>query len=322
MPGSPVVDIRNSYGAMFVGVFVSTMLFGLEAVQAWTYFWYCWNKDRKAFKFFVGFLILIDTMSTIMSFYTVYWYLVLNFGNVENLALRVWSINIQPLFSAIPSAAVQLYYARRVYLVSQSIICPVIVVPLVIGSTTFGYYIGIKVITLTKYHTVVANWLTCLAMASNVFGDIVITVTMCWTLYRKKTGFARTDSMIMTLMSYTIHSGLLLSALGSAQTISFAVAPTNMVWEAFFLVMSKSYMNSLLFMLNTREAIRDRSTSDKPDTGYSIASIRLEPPSEAYGSKPRQRGLTVTVQHSTVSDSDDTTRPPYEESKSGVAELA
>ena len=69
------------------------------------------------------------------------------------------------------------------------------------------------------------------------------------------------------------------------------------------------------FRLNTRDTIRDRSTSDKLDNTYSLSSMRLEPPSEAYGSKPTQLGVAVTVQHSTISESDDTTRPTFEESK-------
>jgi hypothetical protein len=78
---------------------------------------------------------------------------------------------------------------------------------------------------------------------------------------------------------------------------------------------STSHQIHSAFRLNTRETIRDRSTSDKLDNAYSLASMRIEPQSGAYGSK--QRGVTVTVQHdSTISEFDHTTRPTFEESKS------
>ncbi|KAN0135332.1 hypothetical protein V8E53_006897 [Lactarius tabidus] len=94
MPGSAIVDIRNTYGAAFVGLIVSQMLWGLEIAQAWIYYWHYWNRDKKALKFLVAFLVVMDTMSTIMSTCAIYWYLVVNFNNVEGLEFRVWFINV------------------------------------------------------------------------------------------------------------------------------------------------------------------------------------------------------------------------------------
>ena len=61
-------------------------------------------------------------------------------------------------------------------------------------------------------------------MTISVVVDLLIAASMCWYLFRKKTGFARqadpaeiyavlmlihrTDSIIMTLMAYCINSGL------------------------------------------------------------------------------------------------------------------
>lgn len=147
MPGSAVVDIRNSYGAAFIALLINHILFGLEIAQAWIYYRHYWNKDRNAFKFFIAFLIVMDVISLMMCTYAIYWYLVLNFDNVESLASRLWAISLQALFSAMPSCAVQLYYARRAYLVSESIICPIIVVPFILSGAFLGFYFPIKAIT-------------------------------------------------------------------------------------------------------------------------------------------------------------------------------
>ena len=66
-------------------------------------------------------------------------------------------------------------------------------------------------------------------MIVTVLIDVSITVMMCWALYRKRCGFQRcalplefmsqtvvtynhrTDSMIMTLLAYTINSGFLVT---------------------------------------------------------------------------------------------------------------
>ncbi|KAF8258896.1 hypothetical protein EI94DRAFT_1790796 [Lactarius quietus] len=298
MPGSAVVDIQKSCGAAFVGLLINHLLFGLEIVQACKYYSTYWNRDQRAFKIFVAFLLVVDTLSTSMCAYGVYWHLILNFGNLESVESRVWATNLQPLFSAIPSFAVQLYYVRRTYLVSQSIICPIVVVPLILGGTFFSLYFTIKVIILgNKVH--VATWLPCLSMGTTVFADIVITGTMCWTLYHKRTGFARTDSMITTLIVNTINSVLLLTTLGIAMIINYAVGPTNMIWEALFWVASKCYINSLLAMLNTRDHIRGRLATDND-----LSLVRFKPPGEAYDSQSKRPGVAVTVHRSTASNSD------------------
>ncbi|KAF8261462.1 hypothetical protein EI94DRAFT_1745926 [Lactarius quietus] len=326
MPGSAIVDIRNTYGAIFIGMLFNFMLFGFEIVQAYIYYSTYWNRDTRAFKFFVAFLLVMDTMSTIVCAYGIYWHLVRNFGNLESLASPVRVLDLQSVFTSLTSTAVQLYYARRVYLISQSLICPILVVPFSLGISIMGIYSPIKasVKDVTQYGVPKPIWLPCFLMSASVFVDIVITVTMCWALYHKMTGFTRSDSIIMTLVVCTVNSGVLLSALGIAVTITFTIAPSTMIWFAIYWVSCKCYINSLLTMLNTRDYIRYRPTTDNPGNAYDLSSIRIEPPSEAYSSKSRQPGvtLTLTVHHSTASEilrseSDHTTEPTFEDPKPG-----
>ncbi|KAH8984342.1 hypothetical protein EDB92DRAFT_1493915 [Lactarius akahatsu] len=120
---------------------------------------------------------------------------------------------------------------------------------------------------------------------------------MCWFLYHKRTGFARTDSVIMTLMTYTVHSGLLTSVLTCAVLISFSIAPSTMYSDMFFWPMSKFYANSLLAMLNSRDYVRERSSTDnKPDNAFDLSSLRIEQRSE--GDKSRRPTVSVTVHRS------------------------
>ncbi|KAF8269626.1 hypothetical protein EI94DRAFT_934475 [Lactarius quietus] len=308
MPGAPIVDLQNTYGAVFVALLLTTMLTGFEIVQAWIYFGNYWDQDKKIFKSFVGFLTVIDILSTVIGAYSVYWYLVLNFGNIQALEYRVWATNVQTMLGIIPGCSVQLYYVRRIYILSQSIIFPIIIVPLSLGGTIFGFVIiskasFIKSGSESERHLVLR--LATLWMSAIAFVDISITAVMSWALYRRRTGFARTDSMITTLMAYTMNSGLLLSALGIAMTISLAVSPSTLIYVPFLWMLSKCYMNSLYAMLNSRNYVRDRSTTDNPYNAhntYNLSSIRREPLDEVYGSKSSQPAVTVTVQRSTTSN--------------------
>jgi len=126
---------------------------------------------------------------------------------------------------------------------------------------------------------------------------------MCWYLYHKRTGFARTDSVILKLMAYSVHSGLLTCILGAAVAISNAAAPrASLTPLAILWVLSKCYVNSLLAILNSRDYVRDRSTTDNPDNAYSLSTFRIAPRSEVYGTKSGQPGVAVSVHHTTKTD--------------------
>ncbi|KAH9176664.1 hypothetical protein EDB89DRAFT_86589 [Lactarius sanguifluus] len=277
MPASSVADIRNTFGAAFVGLLVSTTLFGLTIVQTWIYFWHYWERDPKSLKFFVAFITVMDTLHTILCAYAVYWYLVLNFGNVESLASSMWALNIQVVISIFISAPVRLFYTRRVYIVSQSMLIPILIAALVVLGSSLGLLFTAKEFILkqfARFHSL--TWIP-------------------------KTGYARTDSTIISLMAYSINSGLLTSVLAGAMPISFAISPSSLIWLAFYWAMTKCYVNSLLAMLNSRDHIRDRST-DNPNNAFNLTSIRIEPPSETGRSKSSQPGVSVTVQRSTTSN--------------------
>ncbi|KAI9438054.1 hypothetical protein H4582DRAFT_2076647 [Lactarius indigo] len=275
MPGSPVADIRSSFGAAFIGLLVSTALFGLTIAQTWTYFWHYRNKDPKLLRFFIAFVTIMDGFHTVLCAYVIYWYLILNLGNVENLRSSTWVMSFQIIISIIVGASVEFYYARRVYILSQSIICPIIIVVLVAIASFFGIFFTMKEAVLKRFSAFHAlTWISCSGMAAGALADLLVAAATCRSLYHRKTG---TDSTITTLMAYSINSGLLTGILGTAMTVSFVVSPSSLTWLAFFWVMSRCYVNSLLALLNSRDYLRGRSIPGnlELDNAYDVSSIRV-----------------------------------------------
>jgi len=304
MQASAVVNLNNTFGAAFVGLLLSTTLLGLTLGQTWIYFWRYGNKDSKALKFFIACLTFMETSHTFMTIYMIYWYLVLNFGNVQNLGQSMWASDVQANICLIYSSTVHFYYARRIYIVSKSIIFPIIIVVAVIFGNILAIVSAAKqagVASISKRFQSTA-WMSDVGMCIAITIDIGIAAVMCWSLYRKKTGFARTDSILMTLMAYSINTGLVTSMLGVAMFISFLSAPATLFWLAIFWVTAKCYVNSLLAMLNSRDYVRDRSTHEYPENAFNLSSIRMDATSEAYGAKSKQTGVSVTVHRTTASD--------------------
>ncbi|KAH8995517.1 hypothetical protein EDB86DRAFT_1095667 [Lactarius hatsudake] len=304
MSGHAVADIRNTYGCTFIGLIISVMLFGITTLQTWIYYWKYGNRDQKALKLFIAVVFLLDALHTSLCVYSIYWYLVLNFGNVEILDVSLWAMNVQVDVNTLIDYMVQLFYARRVYIVGGSVIIPIIIVIFGTACLTLGLVFTVRVTTIrlwSRYASLIP--VTCIGLGSAVAADILIAVSMCWFLYHKRTGFARTDSVIMTLMTYSVQSGLLTSVFTCAVLISFAIAPSTMYSYMLFFPMSKFYANSLLAMLNSRDYVRSRSesTDNKSDNAFDLSSIRIKQQSEGDKST-RRPTVSVTVHRSANTD--------------------
>lgn len=293
MPSFPIADIRNSFGAAFVGLIISTTLFGVTITQIWIYFWRYRNKDPKILQFFISFVTFMDALHTMTCAYAIYWYLIRNICNVESVEDSMWALNVQIILQIVVGASVKLHYAKQVYVMSQGLICPILIVVLVVTGCTTGIFFTANQFSLNRFtsdHSLV--WMTYVLLGTIVLGDILVAASMCRYLYRMRTGFVRADSVLIILMAYSINSGLLTGLLGVATTISFIVSPTSLIWLGLSWAMSKCYVNSLLARLNIREYLRDRSIPDKPDNAHNLSLIRAEPLSEA--------GVFVSVEDSTV----------------------
>ncbi|KAN0129778.1 hypothetical protein V8E53_012443 [Lactarius tabidus] len=101
----------------------------------------------------------------------------------------------------------------------------------------------------------------------------------------------RTDSMITSLMVYSINSGLLTSLLAVAMTITFVLLPSSLIWVGLYWLMSKCYVNSFLAMLNSRDHVRNRSTIDNLGNSFNLSS------------KSGQAGVAATVHRPTTLNS-------------------
>jgi hypothetical protein len=122
-------------------------------------------------------------------------------------------MNLQIDIIASVEFLVQLYYARRVYIVSKSIIIPSIIVLLALNCFALGFVFTTRAAVLKMWSRYSAlTPIICIGLGTGVLADGLIAFSMCWFLYHKRTGFPRTDSMLMTLMGYSINSGLMTCA--------------------------------------------------------------------------------------------------------------
>ncbi|KAH9969938.1 hypothetical protein BJV74DRAFT_867724, partial [Russula compacta] len=197
--------------------------------------------------------------------------------------------------------AIQLFYARRVYLLSNSLILSLVIAGLSCLYFGIGLEFLIKIWIFKSYSLYRhLTWQATVALSVAASADILIAASMSWCLYRCKIGFAKTDFMITTLITYSVSTGLLTSILAVSTLICFLVVPFGGVLsQAFFWPLGKCYVNSLLTMLNNRDLLQGRSASaiTRADSTFAMAT-----PS-SYRNKTTSTPVAVTVYRTHVSES-------------------
>ncbi|KAF8875697.1 hypothetical protein BD779DRAFT_206447 [Infundibulicybe gibba] len=99
------------------------------------------------------------------------------------------------------------------------------------------------------------SYLLYMSFGSGVVADAIIATVLCCTLKKNRTGFRGTDTIVNTLVLYTINTTLLTTLCGFACLVTYAIWPQEFIFIGVYFVFSKLYFNSLLATLNSRESL-------------------------------------------------------------------
>ncbi|KAI0759571.1 hypothetical protein BD413DRAFT_271275 [Trametes elegans] len=165
----------------------------------------------------------------------------------------------------------QSFYIRRVHMIGPQYKY-LVAVAIVLLFTEFGFMVALTVRAFTGHDVQSLGKLTWIVSA--IYGlavtiDLLVTGVLITVLLNSKTGFNRTDSLIQTLIIYSINSGLITSIAGVISFVFALVLPGNMIYFAVGLIATKLYANSVLAVLNTR-----RFLSEQAMDGFTIDSAQ------------------------------------------------
>ncbi|EIW81047.1 hypothetical protein CONPUDRAFT_153597 [Coniophora puteana RWD-64-598 SS2] len=122
VPLLPENALANTYGALYICVVVSAMLFGLTNLQAFFYLRIQNPNNRSLirYKLAVCWLWILDALHLALVIQLVYFYLVEHFGDGTILDQVVWSFRLQIIISTLVVYSVHCLYAYRVFLISRA----------------------------------------------------------------------------------------------------------------------------------------------------------------------------------------------------------
>ncbi|KII89435.1 hypothetical protein PLICRDRAFT_608002 [Plicaturopsis crispa FD-325 SS-3] len=267
--------LDSTLGAAFIGVVVSSVLFGVTNLQAYMYY-HDYRRDWLVYRVSVGVLWALDALHLSLTAQAVYHYLVTGFGDVPGLAVIAWTFKLQIAINVVIICTVQTLYLVRVWKLGshRNKIIPVIVGLVVVG----GYAIGVVLVynvyqvqTFTDLGKI--SWAVKASFAASTCVDVVITSSMLHYLRGSRSEFKVTNSRIGTLINYTLSSGLATSTCSTASLIMYTTMPNNLIFMAIDFLLTKLYINSFLAMLNARKGLT-RNGEGSNSLSVSLPTVR------------------------------------------------
>ncbi|TDL30100.1 hypothetical protein BD410DRAFT_52443 [Rickenella mellea] len=272
----PPITLDNTLGAALIGLVLATLLFGILTLQCYIYFT-DYPEDRRIVKGFIGFLWFFNGAHVAIIAAGIYHYLIKNFTDPAALRKPNWAIILHVFLNSFIAWLVQLFFAWRVWGVSQrnkyltAVIVALACLQFAFGTKSSAIGFDGNVSSFDTVGTPRVEFLMGMYFGNTLLCDLVITSSLCFILNKSRTGFKRTDSIINQLMLFSLSTGIVTSIFAVVNLVVFFTMPTNLVHLAVGFLLSKLYSNSLLVHLNIRDTIRHKISESR---GVNVASTR------------------------------------------------
>ncbi|KAH8818961.1 hypothetical protein DL96DRAFT_376897 [Flagelloscypha sp. PMI_526] len=272
-------------GPMLLGFSFNLYLYGFVLNQYLAYKTTRFN-DPIWLRALVATSFVVDTTQTAVELYAVWYFLVENYTNPSVLNNIVWMLPFCCVTTAISALIVQTFLITRLYRLTRRFWLYIILTIAAVVASMCGVigciWCGI-IFDATKLASVTPLAITWMSILPIV--DTAITVTLSRALWRSKTGFPKTNTIIHRCIRASIQSGLFSSVIAIAILASFLFwsnAYTNLIfgWPS-----GRIYSNSLLYTLVARKEHAEiaNRTTEVQDIGSfpflsspHISSIRFQ----------------------------------------------
>ncbi|KAK7689011.1 hypothetical protein QCA50_007702 [Cerrena zonata] len=250
----------------FLTPFIQTIafgavLYGASVVQAY-YYMMNWDRDPVWMRYFVGIIIILETVGSACQFSSLNTYTVGVLNNPASILELDWTICAAPILINMVQVLVASFYIGRMWLYTKNIILASFTACLVLGRTISFAYAQHGICASRTWHEVRYSHNirvpSILAMIFAPVSDGLIALTMVVYLFHSYTKVRRTRQVITWLVILTINTGVILVAAGICTLILYMKMPESLAYAGTLALSGKLYANSLLAMLNGRHALRSK----------------------------------------------------------------
>ncbi|KAJ3523145.1 hypothetical protein NM688_g8774 [Phlebia brevispora] len=305
-----VPSISATADPVYLGVCFASILYGITCCQTFNYYRSQRARlDHPLIKSLVAVVWALDTFQLAAAIHYGRFCLIVEQSDVIKIFLHdfPWSYPAGVFSTAFIGALVQCFLVYRIQKLSNNIWMSAITGILVLGSLGSELIYPIRMfflsgtpafLTLTVFKS-----LPIISLSFTLAVDTVVCFVLLYCLYKRRTGFRRSNNLISRLMALTVSTGGLTIFDALACLVVYLVAPSS-TWEfVFSSTLSKLYANALLTVLNTRSAIHRglRNPQDATADANSIPLTRLGLKREG-GGEDQSHTINIVVSETVETD--------------------
>ncbi|KAI0730563.1 hypothetical protein C8Q76DRAFT_792718 [Earliella scabrosa] len=304
------LDRGGSIGPGYLGVIVSTLIYGITCTQSFQYFRNPKSRSDAWFvRLFVASIWLLDTVHQIMVTHAYYGYLVTNWGNLGGVVKLVWSLWAGLFVNCCVFMLIRCFFLWRIWILSHNrfIVTTLALVAFSRLVTSLVYSGIISRHGLISEAEAAPKTIGIGSMVLEVMTTVLYTSTLVFYLVRSRSGIAQSDSIMTRVITLVISTSMLSVFISIGQLVACIIStPTKLYLIFFEFILETVDANAALTSLNSREFLRGRCPSDGP-TAYVLNS----PPTRSNNthnphmnmhstaSYDDSMGISVTVDKST-----------------------
>ncbi|TFK51651.1 hypothetical protein OE88DRAFT_1446560 [Heliocybe sulcata] len=251
------ISLPSLLGPAFIGDFVAFILYGLTTAQMLAYLRGS-RRDSPSFRAIICFLWTLDTLHMAIATYLGYHYFIMGRVRKRSLLLIDWSIVALVIVTYTNDMIIRFIFTSRIWLISgrnRPLLAAIIILTLLVFASATGA--SVKVAQARSFPGLSAiAMLLYLSFSSFVVADAMIAISLCTYLWKGRTQFKATNSLLSTLIIFSVHTGALTSTCALASLIAYATSPQSLTFIGIYLVTGKLYLNALLAYLNARVSLR------------------------------------------------------------------
>lgn len=208
----PSFPLNATLGASFLGNIGASILYGISCIQTFIFYKRS-GGDTIVLKSLILLLWILDTIHLAFVTHAVYSYAILDFGDYLSISKPLWCITSHVTISSLSDLIVRGLYCHRIWKLSQrNLWMTVAVASISLLSFASGFAFSIWGFQHPNYFLADAEQLSVflyLNFVSGVVADSLIAVLLCVLLMRQRTGYSRTNTLLYTLLIYTVNTGVL-----------------------------------------------------------------------------------------------------------------
>ncbi|KAJ3880906.1 hypothetical protein F5051DRAFT_322848, partial [Lentinula edodes] len=288
-------------GPRLIGILFNWSLLGVLTTQVYIYY-LNFPKDLKWHKVLVYIVYLLDWAQTCSATYDAFHWFVYGWGSIDALYdLYSTFLNV-PILSSVIAAIVQVFFAWRIWRLTQSRIISVLIVLLALLQMGGGIAVGIFVWRDSSEAARSDGLVSAVGvrLAGSAFADTVIAISMtyfvsvnysrldnCSRVHRlfqllrsKSQVMGHMNNVVTRLIRLTIETGTM-TAIAAIVDLVFFLKATNGLHQVSGVILCKLYSNSLLVLFNNRMIV----TSSKKDQTHFLSNSSGTNTSEGESSR-------------------------------------